>query len=151
VRALAYSRYVVRRFRFALAPRWFALHLLVLAACVVMVFLGRWQWRVAHVHNGDVRNYAYALQWWIFSGFAVLLWLRVVRDAAQPTTATSHDPIAETSADESPTPAIAYRRYVMPQGGSSDEDAFDEEHARYNAYLAALADGTELRDPGKRR
>ena len=30
----------------------------------------------------DVQNLAYALQWWIFGGFAVLLWWRLVRDEA---------------------------------------------------------------------
>ena len=28
----------------------------------------------------DLRNVAYALQWWIFGGFALLLWFRLVRD-----------------------------------------------------------------------
>ena len=28
----------------------------------------------------ELQNLAYALQWWIFGGFAVLLWLRMVRD-----------------------------------------------------------------------
>jgi len=31
----------------------------------------------------NVQNLAYAAQWWIFGGFAVLLWLRMVRDEAR--------------------------------------------------------------------
>ena len=31
----------------------------------------------------DLQNLAYALQWWLFGGFAVLLWLRMVRDEAR--------------------------------------------------------------------
>ena len=31
----------------------------------------------------DVQNLAYAAQWWIFGGAAVLLWLRMVRDEAR--------------------------------------------------------------------
>lgn len=31
----------------------------------------------------DLQNLAYALQWWIFGGLAVLLWLRMVRDEAR--------------------------------------------------------------------
>lgn len=31
----------------------------------------------------DLRNLAYALQWWIFGGFALLLWVRLVRDEAR--------------------------------------------------------------------
>jgi hypothetical protein len=144
---------VVRRFRFALAPRWLALHGVVLAACVVMVFLGRWQWRVAHVHHGDVRNYAYAVQWWIFTAFAVLFWLRILRDAATPWTPTADDTAADSdgTAADAAALTVPYRRYVMPQAGTVTDDDFDEERTRYNAYLAALAEHTESRDPGNRR
>ncbi|GEK22220.1 SURF1 family protein [Cellulomonas xylanilytica] len=31
----------------------------------------------------SIQNLAYAAQWWIFGGFAVLLWLRLVRDEAR--------------------------------------------------------------------
>ena len=31
----------------------------------------------------DLQNLGYALQWWVFAGFAVLLWVRMVRDRAQ--------------------------------------------------------------------
>ena len=31
----------------------------------------------------DLQNLAYALQWWIFGGFAVALWARFVRDEAR--------------------------------------------------------------------
>jgi cytochrome oxidase assembly protein ShyY1 len=31
----------------------------------------------------DLQNLAYALQWWLFGGFAVLLWARLVRDEAR--------------------------------------------------------------------
>ncbi|WP_250445523.1 SURF1 family protein [Actinotalea sp. C106] len=31
----------------------------------------------------DLQNLAYAVQWWIFGGFALVLWLRVVRDHAR--------------------------------------------------------------------
>lgn len=31
----------------------------------------------------DLQNLAYAVQWWIFGGFAVLLWSRLVRDEAR--------------------------------------------------------------------
>ena len=66
-----------------LAPRWLALHVVVLAAGVTMVLLGRWQWHVAHVRHGDIQNYAYAFQWWAFTGFALAMWVRVMRDATR--------------------------------------------------------------------
>jgi len=45
-----------------LRPKWLLLHVIVLAACAAMVWLGHWQWRAAIRHHGDLRNYAYALQ-----------------------------------------------------------------------------------------
>jgi len=42
-----------------------------------------------------VRNLFYALQWWIFGAFAVLLWARLVRDEARGADATvDEDPFA---------------------------------------------------------
>ena len=75
---------MVRRFGFLFGPRWLALHVVVVAACVTMVLLGRWQWHVAHVHHGSIQNYSYAFQWWAFTAFAVFMWLRLVHDAIPP-------------------------------------------------------------------
>src|SRR5919204_217617 len=128
---------MLRRFRFAFRPRWIALHALVLAACVVMVLLGRWQWHVAHVHHGDLRNYAYAFQWWAFTGFALFMWLRLLRDRA------TTQPYADVPAPLQPP--VAYRRYVMPQQSTTTEPtATDPERARYNAYLRDLARAAEI-------
>ncbi|MGL5859430.1 MAG: SURF1 family protein [Angustibacter sp.] len=44
------------------------------------------------------RNAAYAVQWWVFAGFAVLLWWRMVRQAAQGTAATAAQGTAATAA-----------------------------------------------------
>jgi hypothetical protein len=126
----------VGRFRFALAPRWIALHLLVIFAGVVMVLLGRWQWHVAHVHHGDVRNYAYAFQWWAFTAFALLMWVRILRDTSQPVR-PAPDVVPPTQEP------VAYRRYVMPQQSTSVPVAGDAEHDGYNAYLQSLARGGE--------
>jgi DNA-binding transcriptional regulator of glucitol operon len=134
---LTYRRDVLRRFRFAFGLRWLALHVVVLAAGVTMVLLGRWQWRVAHVHHGSIQNYAYAFQWWAFTVFALFMWLRLIRDAAAPDEVESGSPV------EAPAPAealdVPYRRYVMPSSTSAPPVAGDAEHAAYNAYLAGLA------------
>jgi cytochrome oxidase assembly protein ShyY1 len=53
------------------------------------------------IEGGDglnLQNLFYALQWWIFGGFAVLLWLRLVRDETRG---------EEKSADEDPFGALA--------------------------------------------
>ena len=120
-----------------LAPRWLALHVVVLAAGVTMVLLGRWQWHVAHVRHGDIQNYAYAYQWWAFTGFALAMWVRVMRDATRgrATNVAAAEPAP--AADE----PVAYRRYVMP---SERPASTDPELAAYNEYLADLArDGAD--------
>lgn len=128
---------MLRRYRFVFGLRWLALHVVVLAAGVTMVLLGRWQWRVAHVHHGSIQNYAYAFQWWAFTAFALYMWLRLVRDRAAPTSADSM-PTAQPPAPAG-APDVPYRRYVMPSSTSSPPVAADAEHAAYNAYLAGLA------------
>lgn len=128
---------MARRWTFALRPRWFALHLLVAAACVTMALLGRWQWHVAQHRHGAVQNYAYALQWWAFTGFAVVMWARLLRDGRYA------DPSAASSGPGETTEPVAYRRYVMPQSASStpsSDEPVDAEHAAYNSYLASLAE-----------
>lgn len=145
---------MVRRFGFVFAPRWLALHVVVLAACVGMVLLGRWQWRVAHVHHGSIQNYAYAFQWWIFSAFAIFMWLRVIRDAVPKASGPADDAgLTSVAADEatpatSEPPEVAYRRYVMPSSTTSPPVAVDAEHAAYNAYLARLAGQASAEDEG---
>lgn len=49
----------------------------------------------------DLQNLAYALQWWLFGGFAVLLWARLVRDEARREVA------ADDSAPVTPDPTGA--------------------------------------------
>lgn len=41
----------------------------------------------------NIQNLGYAAQWWVFGGFAVFLWIRLVRDERQRATGT--DPFAE--------------------------------------------------------
>jgi DNA-binding transcriptional regulator of glucitol operon len=121
----------MRRALMLLAPRWLALHVVVIAACVTMALLGRWQWHVAHIHHGSVQNYAYAFQWWAFALFAVFMWGRVMRDALRRQTVERPPP-----PNVAPTP-VTYRRYVMR---TNPPDTSDPELAAYNAYLADLAD-----------
>jgi hypothetical protein len=116
----------VRRF---LAPRWLATHLLLVLCCAVMVRLGIWQWHVGGIRHGDLRNYAYALQWWAFCGFAVFFWVRLMRDARR-------SPQVTPPAAQDPPSRPQYRRYAMPQ--SRDIQAGDGELSEYNAYLRSL-------------
>lgn len=124
-----------------MAPRWLALHLIVIAMAVAMVLLGRWQLDVSNARHFSLQNFGYALQWWAFTVFALWLWVRLLRDAADArrsaltaTPGTASYPLDSAPADSSPP----YRRYVMPRVADA-EPTGDDVHAAYNAYLAGLA------------
>jgi DNA-binding transcriptional regulator of glucitol operon len=121
-------------FRFAWRPRWVAGHVLVLAAVVAMVLLGRWQLTVSDRKHFSLQNFGYALQWWAFSIFAVVFWVKIMRDASVGRPSAALQPAEAPVVDPGP---VAYRRYVMPNQSPADDDP---EVARYNAYLAALAE-----------
>jgi hypothetical protein len=67
-----------------LHAKWLLLHAVTIAVCGGMIWLGLWQWRAAVRRGDDLRNYAYALQWWAFVGFTVLMWFRIVDDHLRP-------------------------------------------------------------------
>lgn len=130
-----------RGYRFAGTPAWVAGHVIVLALVVAMIFLGRWQLHVSESKHFSLQNFGYALQWWAFCVFAVLMWLRILRDHARGSAASQ---TAEPAPE--PEPPVAYRRYVMPQSREIGSGPVDETHAAYNDYLARLARGeTERR------
>ena len=129
-----------------LRPRWLATHVLLLASVVAMVLLGHWQWDVGRrggSGEGSLLNYGYALQWWVFCGFAVFLWTRFVRDergrrlVADGRAPASSGPEARRERAETPKPA-PYRGYAMPQMAQVRET--DPDLAAYNAYLTQLDD-----------
>jgi DNA-binding transcriptional regulator of glucitol operon len=129
---------VLRRYRFALRPGWLAFHLLTVAAAVTMVLLGRWQLHVSERKHFSIQNFGYSIQWWLFAGFALFFWCRLLRDHARRLDQPSGDAEAHpTSAETAPTeePPVAYRRYVMP----TTSHPGDPVHAAYNDYLADLA------------
>lgn len=115
------------------------MHIVVIAVSVTMVLLGRWQWRVAHVHHGSVQNYAYAFQWWAFTAFVLFMWARVLRDQIRRRPAVAAKPVAE------PAPPAEYRRYVMPTSQDAPPISDDPELAAYNDYLAGLAESDRTR------
>jgi hypothetical protein len=124
-----------------LRPKWLLLHAFALAACAAMIWLGQWQWRVAIRHHGDLRNYAYALQWWAFVGFTVLMWGRIVTDhlrsgTADQTPAGADGPVAEPAVGPGAAPGGRYRGYTL--AASSPDAETDPERRRFNAYLAQL-------------
>jgi DNA-binding transcriptional regulator of glucitol operon len=121
---------VARSYRFARTPRWVAGHVLVLAAAVTMGFLGHWQLDVSNAKHFSLQNFGYALQWWAFACFALVMWSKILRDVA----GSSKDSRPPKPAPVEP-PAI-YRRYVPP---TAVQPAGDPDLDAYNTYLRDLA------------
>jgi DNA-binding transcriptional regulator of glucitol operon len=119
-----------------LRPTWLLLHVVALAACAAMIWLGHWQWRAAIRHHGDLRNYAYALQWWAFVGFTVLMWFRVVTDHLRGSR-TAQGEIDADAARPAAAPTSRYRGYTPAPSSPAVET--DPERRRLNDYLAQLS------------
>lgn len=117
-----------------LTPGWLAFHLLTIALVVTMVLLGHWQLDVSDRKHFNIQNFAYALQWWLFSAFALGMWVRIVRDRGASGTAPGQnaEPAGQAPSD------VPYRRYVMPSSADA-APADDPVRAAYNDYLAQLA------------
>lgn len=125
--------------RRVLAPKWWGLHLGVLAAVLVMLRLGLWQWHRAESASGGIQNYAYAFQWPLFAVLAIVLWVKTLQIEVR------RDPNAEE--DDRPLPQRVDADIVRQPGvvigittaaaPVPDQDE-DPEVAAWNARLAAL-------------
>jgi hypothetical protein len=115
---------------------WLGGHLVVLALVVTMVLLGHWQLTVSERKGFSLQNFGYALQWWAFSAFALLLWGKVLRDQAR----VASGEVTPAPPARSPEEPVAYRRYVMPQSADGAPEPADDVHAAYNAYLRSLSE-----------
>lgn len=124
-------------YRFALKPRWIALHLICLALCVTMILLGRWQLVVSDRKHFALQNFGYALQWWAFTLFVVWMWAKLLRDNARATSGEPPPTVAPAPTD------VAYRRYVMPTLSDAPAAQGDPELMAYNEYLSKLARSTK--------
>jgi len=109
-----------------LSPRWIGWHALLLISLVVLGRIGMWQWDKARAQE-DWQNYGYAVQWWLFAGFAVFLWVKLVLDELYPERLTARS-------EEAP---VAVQPAAAPPVVAADEDP---ELAAYNAHLRRLAD-----------
>lgn len=110
-----------------LTPRWIGWHVLAVTTVLVLVRVGLWQWREGR-GDGDWQNYGYAVQWWLFAGFAVFLWVKLVLDELDPSR------LEERTPQEPHLPPV-----VQAQAPPPAEDD-DDELAAYNRHLAWLAE-----------
>ena len=110
-----------------LTPRWLGRHALLVVSLVALTLVGLWQFDKAH-HQGSWRNYGYAVQWWLFTGFAFFLWLKTVLDQLDPSR-------VERREQDDDVPAVIQRRVPAPVPAVDDDD---DELAAYNRRLAWL-------------
>jgi DNA-binding transcriptional regulator of glucitol operon len=110
--------------------RWLGLHALLVLSVVGFGWIGRWQWDKASTGGGSWQNYGYAVQWWLFAGFAVFLYVKLVLDELDPGRLEESD--AETQ-----LPPL-----VQVQAAPPDDDE-DDELAAYNRYLRSLHERSE--------
>jgi DNA-binding transcriptional regulator of glucitol operon len=110
-----------------LSPRWIGWHALLLVSLAVLGRIGMWQWDKARQQD-DWQNYGYAVQWWLFAGFAVFLWVKLVLDELYPDRLRARE--------EDPPEVPVARPVVTAEAGEED----DPELAAYNAHLRRLAD-----------
>src|ERR1700739_2714280 len=115
------------RWRFLVKPQWLGWHAFIILGVVVMLWLGNWQ--LHRAESGNSLSWAYTFEWPLFAIFAVVFWVKTIRDEVYP-------------------PAQAKDAFALPGGipvapaadpRASDEPAEDDEElAPYNAYLARL-------------
>jgi hypothetical protein len=126
--------------RRVLEPKWWLLHVTVLAAVLVMLRLGLWQWHRANSASGGIQNYAYAFQWPLFAVFALVLWGKTLLEEVR------RDPNAAPLSPGTPVVPGSPDTEIVRQPGvrvgisvpAPEATADDPEVAAWNARLAAL-------------
>ena len=70
------------RWRFLISPKWLGWHVFVLLSVLGMLWLGNWQLRRAE--SGNALSWAYTFEWPLFAIFAVVFWVKTIRDEVYP-------------------------------------------------------------------
>jgi hypothetical protein len=101
----------------------------VILGVLVMLWLGSWQ--LHRAESGNSLSWAYAFEWPLFAIFAVVFWVKTIRDEVRPP-AQPGDAFALPGGIQVPPPAAR----SAASGEEPGED--DEELAPYDAYVARL-------------
>ena len=113
----------------------------VLLSVLGMLWLGNWQLRRAE--SGNALSWAYTFEWPLFAIFAVVFWVKTIRDEIHPPArAEPQDAVALPGGIPVPPPGAP-----RPPGGDEEPGEDDGELAAYNAYLARLT--KEVRGHGR--
>jgi len=115
-------------------PAWLVRHAVALALVVAFLWLGWWQ--VGRAASGNLLSYAYAVEWPVFAGFVVFVWVKEVRRTRAATDGRAASSAAPTGADAEATPLRSTRPARVGPGWEAGDD---EQLSAYNRYLAWLA------------
>jgi hypothetical protein len=129
------------RWRFLISPKWLGWHAFVIVSVVGMLWLGNWQLHRAEA--GNALSWAYTFEWPLFAIFAVVFWVKTIRDEVHP-------PAQVEPADAVALPGgmpVSPPGGPRPPGGDEEPGEDDEDLAAYNAYLARLT--KEVRGHGR--
>ncbi|SDX91209.1 DNA-binding transcriptional regulator of glucitol operon [Micromonospora pattaloongensis] len=122
-----------------LTPAWIVRHVVAVVLVVAFLLLGWWQ--ISRAAGGNTLSWAYAVEWPVFAGFVVFVWLRELRHtlAGEPSPAAEPDPPTEAG----------YRRPVRSNRVPAPvpDNGGDAELTEYNRYLAWLNENPGAR-PG---
>lgn len=138
-------------------PKWCLAHLVLVAAVLVMLRLGLWQWDRAQSRTGGLQNYAYALQWPLFAVFAIVVYVKTMAEELRRLEDPDRDSPDGRRRAAQALPAAGAGVMRQPgvrigvTTGPIEIDDNDEETREWNARLAALnaaSAATQPRRPG---
>jgi len=131
---------------FLIKPRWLGWHVLMVVSFWGMLWLGDWQFHRALA--GNSLSWAYTFEWPLFAVFAVVFWVKTIRDEFRIRRGEMPDPRAAAAEDLPAGVASAVQAVgpVQAAGTMPGEDE-DEELSAYNAYLARL--NAEVKQHGR--
>jgi DNA-binding transcriptional regulator of glucitol operon len=126
-----------------LTPSWLVRHLLMLVLVAACLVAGWWQ--IGRARGGNTLSFGYALEWPLFAGFVVFVWIKEIRAELR-----KDDPVPQSErAVTVPEELAAQPGYVpfrpTPVQRESGADVGDPELVAYNRYLEWLA-----ANPGRR-
>jgi hypothetical protein len=128
------------RWWFLITPRWLAWHAFAVFAAWGMLWLGDWQFRRAE--SGNALSWAYTFEWPIFAIFGVLFWAKTIMDEWKA--GGNGGPAGTPSTGEQPG-SLTLPSTAHTAAGADDAAEDDPELAAYNAYLARLGSGENVR------
>jgi hypothetical protein len=129
------------QWRFLVTPKWLGWHVFMILSVLGMLWLGNWQ--LHRAESGNSLSWAYTFEWPLFAIFAVVFWVKTIRDEVYPPAqAKPRDAFALASGIPAP-PLGALRA----PGGGEEPAEDDEELAPYYAYLTRLT--KEVRGHGR--